>query len=56
MDTVEALKQQVLELKKKLKKNKNFRRSQHFSRQKTRSKPARFLSSDSSSTSIEVTE
>jgi hypothetical protein len=39
MDTV-ALKQQVLKLKKKLKKNKNFRRLEHFSRPKTRSKPA----------------
>jgi hypothetical protein len=40
MDTVEALKQQVLELKKKLKKNKNSRRSKHSSKPKTRSKPA----------------
>jgi hypothetical protein len=56
MDTVEALKQQVLKLKKKLKKNKNSRMSEHSSRQETRSKPARSLSSNSSSTSVEVTE
>jgi hypothetical protein len=56
MDTVEALKQQVLELKKKLKKKKDSRRSEHSSRQRTRSMPARALSSDSSSTSVEVTE
>ena len=56
IDTIEVLKQQVLELKKKLKKNKNSRRSQHSSRPKTRSKPARSLSSDSSSTSVEVTD
>jgi hypothetical protein len=56
MDTVEALKQQVLELKKKLKKNKNSRRSEHSSRPKTRSKPARSISSDNSSTSVEDTE
>jgi hypothetical protein len=56
MDTVEALKQQVLELKKKLKKNKNSRRSQHSSRPKIRSKPVRSISSHSSSTSIEDTE
>ena len=55
-DTVEALKQQVLELKKKLKKNKNSRRSQHSSRPKTRSKPERYLSSDSSSRSAEETD
>jgi hypothetical protein len=53
---VEALKQQVLELKKKLKKNKNSRRSQHSSRPKTRSKPERYLSSDSSSRSAEKTD
>jgi hypothetical protein len=55
-DTVEALKQQVLELKKKLKKNKNSRRSEHSSMPKTRSKPARSISSDSLSTSVEDTE
>ena len=55
-DTVEALKQQVLELKKKLKKNKNSRRSQHSSRPKTRIRPERSLSSNSSSASIEETE
>jgi hypothetical protein len=32
MDTVEALKQQVLKLKKKLKKKKDYRRSEHSSR------------------------
>jgi hypothetical protein len=32
VDMVEALKQQVLKLKKKLKKNKNSRRSEHSSR------------------------
>ena len=56
MDTVEALKQQVLELKKKLKKNKNFRRSEHSSRPKTRSKPTRSISSDNSSTSVKDTK
>jgi hypothetical protein len=56
MDTVEALKQQVLELKKKLKKNKNFRRSQRFSRPKTRNKPAQSILSHSSSTSVKDTE
>jgi hypothetical protein len=56
MDTVKALKQQVLELKKKLKKKKDSRRLEHSSRPKTRSKPTRSLSSDSSSTSVEVTE
>ena len=56
MDTVEALKQQVFKLKKKLKKNKNSRRSEHSSRPKTRSKPARSISSDSSSTSVEDTK
>jgi hypothetical protein len=56
MDTVEVLKQQVLELKKKLKKKKDSRRSEHSSKQKARSKPAWALSSDSSSTSVEVTE
>ena len=56
MDTVKTLEQQVLELKKKLKKNKNSMRSQHSSRLKTRSTPAQSLSSDSSSTSVEVTE
>jgi hypothetical protein len=56
MDTIKALKQQVLELKKKLKKNKNFRRSEHSSRPKTRSKPAQSISSDNSSTSVEDTK
>ncbi len=56
MDTIEALKQQVLKLKKELKKNKNSRRSEQSSRPRTRSKPARSLSSDSSSTSVEVTK
>ena len=55
MDTVEALKQQVFELKRRLKK-KDSRRSEHSSRQKTRSKLARAISSDSSSTSVEVIE
>uniref|UniRef100_A0A2N9HX21 Uncharacterized protein n=1 Tax=Fagus sylvatica TaxID=28930 RepID=A0A2N9HX21_FAGSY len=55
-DTVEALKQQVLELKKKLKRNKNSRRSQHSSRPKTRSRLERSLSSDSSSASVGETE
>ena len=50
MDKVEALKQQVLKFKKKLRKNKN------SNKPKTRSKPARSLSSDSSSTSVKVTE
>ena len=56
MDIVEALKQQVLKLKKKLKKKKDTRRSEHSSRPKTRSKPARSLSSNSSSTLVEVAE
>jgi hypothetical protein len=56
MDTVEALKQQVLELKKKLKKNKNSRRSQHSSKPKTRRRLERSLSSDSSSVSVEETD
>jgi hypothetical protein len=55
MDIVEALKQQVFELKRRLKK-KDSKRSEHSSRQKTRSKPAQAISSDSSSTSVEVTE
>ena len=55
-DTVEALKQQVLELKKRLKKNKNSRRSQHSSRPKTRVRLERSLSSDSSSALIGETE
>ena len=55
IDTVEALKQQVLELKKKLKKNKNSRRSHQSNRPKTRNKPERSLSSYTSSTSIKVT-
>uniref|UniRef100_A0A2N9H8S8 Uncharacterized protein n=1 Tax=Fagus sylvatica TaxID=28930 RepID=A0A2N9H8S8_FAGSY len=56
VDTAEALKQQVLELKKKLKKNKNSRRSQHSSRPKTRSRPERSLLADSSSASVEETD
>ena len=56
MDIVETLKKQVLELKKKLKKNKNSRRSEHSSRPKTRSKPTQSISSDNSSTSVEDTE
>ena len=56
MDTLEALKQQVLELKKNLKKNKNSRKSQHSSRPKTRSRPERSLSSDSLSASDEETD
>jgi hypothetical protein len=55
-DTMEALKQQVLELKKELKKNKNPRRSEHFSRPKTRSRPKRHLSSYSSSMSVGETD
>jgi hypothetical protein len=55
IDTVEVLKQQVLELKKKLKKNKNSRRSHQSNRPKTRNKPERSLSSYTSSTSIKVT-
>jgi hypothetical protein len=55
-DTMEALKQQVLELKKKLKKNKNPRRSEHSSRPKTRGRPERYLSSYSSSMSVKETD
>ena len=55
-DTVEALKQQVLELKKKLKKDKNSRRSRHSSKPKIRSRPEKSLPSDSSSASDEETE
>ena len=55
-DTVETLKQQVLELKKRLKKNKNSRRSQHSSQPKTRVRLERSLSSDSSSASVGETE
>ena len=55
-DTVEALKQQVLELKKKLKKDKNSRRSRHSSKPKIRSRPEKSLPSDSSSASVEETE
>ena len=55
-DTVEALKQQVLELKKKLKKNKNSRRSQNSSRPKTIIRPERSLSYDSSSASVREIE
>uniref|UniRef100_A0A2N9GE01 Integrase catalytic domain-containing protein n=1 Tax=Fagus sylvatica TaxID=28930 RepID=A0A2N9GE01_FAGSY len=54
-DTVEALQQQVLDLKKKLKKNKRSRRSQHSSRPKIRIKPERYLSSESSSRSAAET-
>ena len=56
MDTVEALKQQVYELKKKLKKNKYSRKSHHSSRLKTRNKPEKSLSSDSSSMSVEESD
>jgi hypothetical protein len=56
MDTIEALKQQVLKLKKELKNNKNSRRSERSSKLKTGNKPARSLSSDSLSTSVEVSE
>ena len=52
-DTVEALQQQVLDLKRKLKKNKNSRRSHHPNRPKTRNRPEKSLSSDSSSMSVE---
>ena len=45
LDTIEALKQQVHDLKKKLKKNKqSSRRSEHSSRPKARSKPNRSMS------------
>uniref|UniRef100_A0A2N9IX95 Uncharacterized protein n=1 Tax=Fagus sylvatica TaxID=28930 RepID=A0A2N9IX95_FAGSY len=54
-DTVEALQQQVLDLKKKLKKNKRSRRPQHSSRPKIRTRHARYLSSDSSSRSTAET-
>ncbi len=56
METMEALKQQVYELKKKLKKNKNSRKSHHSSRLKTRNKPEKSLSSDSSSMSVEESD
>jgi hypothetical protein len=52
---VEALQQQVLDLKKKLKKNKRSRRPQHSSRPKNRTRHARCLSSDSSSRSTAET-
>uniref|UniRef100_A0A2N9GEV7 Uncharacterized protein n=1 Tax=Fagus sylvatica TaxID=28930 RepID=A0A2N9GEV7_FAGSY len=55
-DTVEALQQQVLDLKKKLKKNKRSRRPQHSSRSKIRTRHARCLSSDSSSRSTAETD
>uniref|UniRef100_A0A2N9F8L8 Uncharacterized protein n=1 Tax=Fagus sylvatica TaxID=28930 RepID=A0A2N9F8L8_FAGSY len=55
-DTVEALQQQVLDLKKKLKKNKRSRRPQHSSRPKNRTRHARCLSSDSSSRSTAETD
>jgi hypothetical protein len=55
-DTVEALQQQVLDLKKKLKKNKRSRRPQHSSRPKIRTRHARCLSSDSSSRSTAETD
>ena len=45
LDTVEALKQQVHDLKRKLKKNtQNSRRSKHSSRLKARSKPGQSMS------------
>ena len=56
MDTIEALKQQVLKLKKELKNNKNSRRSERSSKLKTGNKPARSLSFDSLSTLVEVSE
>uniref|UniRef100_A0A2N9IV34 Uncharacterized protein n=1 Tax=Fagus sylvatica TaxID=28930 RepID=A0A2N9IV34_FAGSY len=55
-DTVEALQQQVLDLKKKLKKNKRSRRPQHSSRPKIRTRHERCLSSDSSSRSTAETD
>uniref|UniRef100_A0A2N9ESA7 RNase H type-1 domain-containing protein n=1 Tax=Fagus sylvatica TaxID=28930 RepID=A0A2N9ESA7_FAGSY len=55
-DTVEALQQQVLDLKKKLKKNKRSRRSQHSSRPRIRTKHERYLSSESSSRSAAETD
>uniref|UniRef100_A0A2N9H6C8 RNase H type-1 domain-containing protein n=1 Tax=Fagus sylvatica TaxID=28930 RepID=A0A2N9H6C8_FAGSY len=55
-DTVEALQQQVLDLKKKLKKNKRSRRPQHSSRSKIRTRHARCLSSESSSRSTAETD
>ena len=55
-DTVEALQQQVLDLKKKLKKNKRSRRSQHSSRLKIRTKHERYLSLESSSSSTAETD
>uniref|UniRef100_A0A2N9IBY4 RNA-directed DNA polymerase n=1 Tax=Fagus sylvatica TaxID=28930 RepID=A0A2N9IBY4_FAGSY len=55
-DTVEALQQQVLDLKKRLKKNKRSRRPQHSSRSKIRTRHARCLSSESSSRSTAETD
>ncbi len=55
-DTVEALQQQVLDLKKKLKKNKRSGRPQHSSRPKIRTRRERCLSSDSSSRSTAETD
>ena len=55
-DTVEALQQQVFDLKKKLKKNKRSRRSQHSNRPKIRTKQERYLSLESSSRSAAETD
>jgi hypothetical protein len=55
-DTVEALQQQVLDLKKKLKKNKRSRRPQHSSRSKVRTRHTKCLSSESSSRSTAETD
>jgi hypothetical protein len=55
-DTVKALQQQVLDLKKKLKKNKRSGRPQHSSRPKIRTRHERYLSSDSSSRSTAETD
>jgi hypothetical protein len=55
-DTVEALQQQVLDLKKKLKKNKQSGRPQHSSRPKIRTRHDRYLSSESSSRSAAKTD
>uniref|UniRef100_A0A2N9ESR6 Uncharacterized protein n=1 Tax=Fagus sylvatica TaxID=28930 RepID=A0A2N9ESR6_FAGSY len=55
-DTVEALQQQVLDLKKKLKKNKRSRRPQHSSRSKIRTRHTKCLSSESSSRSTAETD
>ena len=55
-DMVEALQQQVLDLKKKLKKNKRFGRPQHSSRPKVRTRHERYLTSESSSRSAAETD